>query len=132
MYILIQTSGSMRGGPINAVNDGLETLIGSFRQDPFALETMWISIVTFNRRPKQILPLTELTSLEVPVVTQPDAGGAHLGEALEFVCKKINNELVKTTAEVKGNYKPLIVIMCDGRVNDISIFHKIIPEVKLK
>ena len=39
VYILIDTSGSMHGEPIEAVRNGLQVLISSLRQDPYALET---------------------------------------------------------------------------------------------
>jgi len=49
----------MRGEPIEAIKVGLETMVSSLRQDPFALESVHLSVITFNRSPEQILPLTE-------------------------------------------------------------------------
>ncbi|MDR0507517.1 MAG: tellurium resistance protein TerY, partial [Dysgonamonadaceae bacterium] len=49
VYILIQTSGAMRGEPIEAIKVGLETMVSSLRQDPFALESVHLSVITFNR-----------------------------------------------------------------------------------
>ena len=37
VYLLIDTSGSMRGEPIESVKVGLETMVSSLRQDPLAL-----------------------------------------------------------------------------------------------
>ncbi len=58
VYLLIDTSGSMRGEPIESVKVGLEAMVSSLRQDPFALESVNISIITYDRDVKQILPLT--------------------------------------------------------------------------
>lgn len=44
-YICIDTSGSMRGEPIEAVNVGLQVLL-SLRQNPYALESVHLSITT--------------------------------------------------------------------------------------
>ena len=132
VYILIQTSGAMRGEPIEAIKVGLETLVASLRQDPFALESVSLSVITFNREPEQILPLTELESLQIPTIPQPEAAGTHLGEALEFVCKKIDAEVNLSTPERKGDWMPLLFIMCNGVANDTQRFQQIVPVIRQK
>ncbi|MDR0982443.1 MAG: VWA domain-containing protein [Culturomica sp.] len=132
VYILIQTSGAMRGEPIEAIKVGLETMMASLRQDPFALESVWLSVTTFNRKPEQILPLTELENMQLPAIALPEAAGSHLGEALEFVCKKIDSEVQLSTPERKGDWMPLLFVMCDGRASDTLLFNKVIPVVKGK
>ena len=54
VYILIDTSGSMKGEPIESVKVGLSDMIATLRQDPYALETVCISIITFDREVNQI------------------------------------------------------------------------------
>jgi len=132
VYILIQTSGAMRGEPIEAIKVGLETMVSSLRQDPFALESVHLSVITFNRYPEQILPLTELENMRIPIISQPSAAGTHLGEALDFVCKKIDVEVVLSTPERKGDWMPLLFIMCDGRASDAQLFQQTIPRIKQK
>lgn len=132
VYILIQTSGAMRGEPIEAIKVGLETMVASLRQDPFALESVHLSVITFNRSPEQILPLTELENMQVPTIAQPAAAGAHLGEALAFVCKKVDTEVILSTPERKGDWMPLLFIMCDGRASDTLLFQQTVAEIKRK
>ena len=71
VYILIDTSGSMKGEPIESVKVGLSDMIATLRQDPYALETVCISIITFDREVNQILPLTELADLQIPNIITP-------------------------------------------------------------
>ncbi len=130
VYILIQTSGAMRGEPIESIKVGLEAMVASLRQDPFALESVYMSLITFNRIPEQLLPLTELENLQIPNIQQPVSAGTHLGEALEFLCKKVEAEVQLSTPDRKGDWSPLLFIMCDGRASDIQLFHQILPEVK--
>ena len=47
VYLLLDTSGSMMGEPIEAVKNGVEILVSSLRQDPYALETAHLSIISF-------------------------------------------------------------------------------------
>lgn len=39
VYLLLDTSGSMYGEPIEAVKNGVQVLVSTLRQDPYALET---------------------------------------------------------------------------------------------
>ena len=116
VYLLLDTSGSMYGEPIEAVKNGVQTLISTLRSDPYALETAFISIITFNSSAQQIAPLTELAAFQQPNIEA--SGCTALGEALELLSQKIDSEITKTTAEVKGDWRPLIFIMTDGVPTD--------------
>ncbi len=74
VYLLLDTSGSMRGEPIEAVNTGLQTMISALRTDPYALETVCISIITFDAMAEVVVPLTELSELRVPTIETPQSG----------------------------------------------------------
>ena len=112
VYLVLDTSGSMYGEPIEAVKNGVQTLISTLRSDPYALETAFISIITFNTNAQQVTSLTELASFQQPTI---DAGGCTaLGGALELLAQKIDAEVTKTTAEQKGDWKPLVFLMTDG------------------
>lgn len=130
VYILIDTSGSMKGEPIESVKVGLADMIATLRQNPYALETVCISIITYDRDVKQILPLTELENLQLPEIITPDSGPTHTGLALKMLCKKIEVEVKKGTPEQKGDWRPLLFLMTDGKPADIHLYTQIIPKVK--
>ena len=62
---MLDTSGSMGGEPIEAVKNGVQVLISSLRQNPQAIETAFISVITFDSNARQIIPLTELTAFQM-------------------------------------------------------------------
>lgn len=132
IYILIQTSDAMRGEPMDSAVVGLESLIAFLRQDPFALESVHLSVITFNRTAEQILPLTELDVLQIPTIPQSQATGACLGEALRFICEKVDSEVLRDTPERKGDWKPLLFVICDGQVSDIELFQQVVPIIRQK
>ncbi|MBQ4310052.1 MAG: VWA domain-containing protein, partial [Oscillospiraceae bacterium] len=47
VYLLLDTSGSMTGDPIEAVRQGVKALVSELRGDPQALETAYLSVITF-------------------------------------------------------------------------------------
>lgn len=129
VYLLIDTSGSMKGEAIESVNTGLGSMLTFLRQDPFALESVYLSIITFDNEVNQILPLTELEAVQLPKIENPK-GGTNLGEALELLCKTVDNDLVRNTLDQKGDWMPLLFIMTDGSPSDTQKFNEQVPEVK--
>lgn len=116
VYLLLDTSTSMRGEAINAVQSGLDLLVSTLRQDPYALETAYLSVITFDTSAKQLAPLTELTDFQTPIL---EVGGVtSLGEGLECAADAISREVQKTSASQKGDWKPLIFLMTDGAPTD--------------
>lgn len=116
VYLLLDCSGSMYGEPIEAVKNGVQVLVSTLRQDPYALETAYLSIITFDSSAQQVSPLTELAAFQQPNIQA--SGCTALGEALALLAKKADQEVTKTTIEQKGDWKPLVFIMTDGEPTD--------------
>ena len=130
VYLLIDTSGSMTGEPIESVKVGLEAMLSSLRGDPFALESANISIITYDREVKVILPLTPLEDIQLPEITCPESGPTNMGAALTTLCKQIDSEVHLSTPTRKGDWMPLLFLMTDGKPSDIMEYNEAIPEVK--
>ena len=47
VFFVIDCSESMVGQPIEAVQDGVEYILSNLRKDPYALETVYVSIIAY-------------------------------------------------------------------------------------
>ncbi|MFM0520959.1 MULTISPECIES: VWA domain-containing protein [Caballeronia] len=130
VYILLDTSGSMRGEPILSVNVGMQAMIGALRQDPFALESVHVSIITFDIEAREYLPLTPLDQVSLGEITAPDAGATFMGAALELLIERVDRDVKRTTAASKGDWRPLLFVMTDGSPSDLHAFRRAVPVIK--
>lgn len=132
VYILIDTSGSMKGEPIESVKVGLADMVASLRQDPYALETVCMSIITYDREVKQLIPLTPLENLQLPEIVCPESGPTHMGAALKRLCEEVDKEVRKGSQTEKGDWRPLLFNLTDGHPSDLQEYNRYIPIVKSK
>ncbi|CAG68793.1 vWA domain-containing protein [Acinetobacter baylyi] len=130
VYILLDTSGSMRGEPIHSVNVGLQSMLSALRQDPYALESVHLSIITFDLEAKVYLPLTPLDQVQLANIDVPSAGATFMGAALELLAEQVAQHLQKSTDEVKGDWRPLLFVMTDGSPSDVYAYQQAIPVIQ--
>jgi uncharacterized protein YegL len=116
IYFLIDISESMVGEQIQKVEDGMATIIKSIKTDPYAIETVWISIIVFAGQAKTIVPLQEIVSFYPPKF--PIGGGTSLGNGLGQLMFELSKNTIKTTIDQKGDWKPIIFLMTDGVPTD--------------
>lgn len=116
LYFLIDVSESMVGEPIEQVQDGIATIIKELKTDPFALETVWLSIIGFAGKSKVITPLQDIITFYPPKI--PIGSGTSLSSGLRVLMNAIDNEIVKTTFEKKGDWKPIVFLFTDGIPTD--------------
>lgn len=116
IYVVIDISSSMSGAPIEAVNAGLRDFEAALRSDPHALETAYVSIITFESTAQQICPLTEAGLFKAPALDA--SGGTALGAALRKLGECFDSDLRPKAADHPGDWKPLVFLMTDGEPND--------------
>jgi len=118
----------MMGEPIEAARQGVKALVSELRGDPQALETAYLSVITFDSKARQVSPLTELMLFKEPELS---AGGATaLGGALKLLAQCIRTEVRTSTQTQKGDWRPLVFILTDGSPTDLEDFREAVRELK--
>ena len=116
VYLVLDVSASMQGIPIESVKRGVKSLVEALRKDPYAIETAYLSVITFNHEAYQEMPLTELAFFQEPKLEA--SGQTGLGSALNLLSICIENEVQTTSFDSKGDWKPLVFLMTDGAPTD--------------
>ena len=120
IYILINTSSSLCNEILQNFKDSINLLIETLKEDPYALETVYVSIITFDSTITCLCSLSPLTSFKMPSI-KIGKQESSLGHTLLQLTTIIDNELIKNTYEQKGDWKPLIFIFtANDSVIDIT------------
>ncbi|MBQ2789304.1 MAG: VWA domain-containing protein [Thermoguttaceae bacterium] len=132
IYILVDGSGSMYGKAIQAVQNGLDTLQETLLQDPYALGSAWISIISYGVKGEKLVPLTELDQLVIPPLSAPKSSAANLGAGLETLLEQYDKEVVIGSKDRKGDWLPILVVMTDGAPTDVGDYHEAAAQIVVR
>lgn len=119
VYLLIDCSQSMRGKPMEMVNCGIDCLVRDMRMNPYALETVCMSVISFSTGAEEVCPLVELS--EFSKMKLDAKGRSDMGAALSILDRKLDTEVITNTPERKGDWQPVVFILSDGRPGDAWI-----------
>jgi uncharacterized protein YegL len=116
IYLLLDCSESMAGDAIEELQRGIASMIAHLQTDPQAIETAYVSVITFANDAKQIIPLTEVLNFKPPKLNVRT--GSALGAGLKVLMNCMRTEVRRTTPTQKGDYKPLVILFSDGQPTD--------------
>jgi hypothetical protein len=116
IFFVLDVSESMIGENLREISQGMEALVRALRTDPHALESVYLSTIVFAGKALVLSPLVELASFYQPRL--PAGSGTSIGAALTAVMNQIDLTVVKATAEVKGDWKPIVYLFTDGKPTD--------------
>lgn len=114
IYFLVDVSSSNN---IDKATDVINCMLCSIRHEPYLLETAYISIVTIGKEPNIALTLTEGCIIEALPELKCENEVA-LGKALALLMEDIDKNVVKSTIEQRGDYRPITFLFIDNAPTD--------------
>ncbi len=114
--LLLDTSGSMSGAPIDALNDGIRTFRDELNRDDLAKKRVDISIYTFDSEVRVIQDFITADRFEPPTLTSQ--GLTAMGTAIEQAIDAIKNRKRQYKENGITYYRPWIFLITDGAPTD--------------
>lgn len=120
IYILVDTSGSMKGEKIEKVAEGLVTMKGIFSTTMETQDSTFVSLILFNSTAEIAVKLTPIQGFQIPNLQV--GGMTSYVNALSTLMACYNTDVKKRTASNQGSadYKPILLIFSDGAPTDSS------------
>jgi uncharacterized protein YegL len=114
VFLLVDVSASMAGGPIEALNQALPALQAEMRSNPLVGEIARVALVTFSDDARVQIPLADLAYTQLPEVLVE--GGTNFAAAFRGLRQAIDQGMASLP---KGTpvYRPVVFFMSDGEHN---------------
>ena len=111
--LLLDTSDSMRGRPLQELNDGLRTFRDNLLRDPVASKRVDVALITFSSIVQVMREFTPITRFEPPVLAT--SGYTHMGSGILEALKQLQS-YKKALREMEMDYfRPHVFLITDGK-----------------
>jgi len=110
--LLLDTSGSMQGEPIAALNQGLVAFRGDLGKDPLASRRVEIAVVTFDNEVKLLQDFVTVDRFEPPRLTAQ--GQTFMGTAIQKALDLVQARKAQYRANGIAYYRPWVFMITDG------------------
>jgi uncharacterized protein YegL len=116
--LVVDTSSSMSGAPINELNAGLRSLLQALHDDEVASFSVELGIVsTGSGTPREELPLTTANRIE-QVAPLHASGGTPLGQAVKLALSKLEQRKEQYKRLGVPYFQPWLIVISDGEPTD--------------
>jgi uncharacterized protein YegL len=111
VFMVVDVSASMAGGPIEAVNAAMPDLKREMQSNPSVGEIARVCLVTFSDVGRTLIPLCDLADADLPELMVE--GGTNFAAAFREVKSAIINGL-RSLPKGTPFYRPVVFFMSDG------------------
>jgi uncharacterized protein YegL len=110
--LLLDTSGSMGGAPIDALNSGLQTFCEELNKDDLARKRVEVAIVSFDSQVKVIQDFVTADRFEAPILRAQ--GMTSMGTGIEQALDLIADRKFQYRNNGVTYYRPWVFLITDG------------------
>lgn len=114
--LLLDTSSSMSGAPISALNNGLRTLKASLSEDPMAARRVEIAVVTFSSTADIVQDFVTVDQFEPPSLAA--SGCTSMGQGIETALQLVEGRKKLYRENGITYYRPWVFMITDGAPTD--------------
>ncbi len=115
--LVLDTSASMSGEPINELNDGLLRFVQSTQQDESAAYSVELGIISAGGSVREIMPFTCVADIR-EVHAMQASGNTPLGSAVSLALQRLDERKQAYKDNGVPYFQPWLVIISDGAPTD--------------
>jgi uncharacterized protein YegL len=116
--LLLDTSSSMTGEPIDQLNRGFELFCGEIKKDELAQKRAEIAVITFGGVARVEIPFTEGRDLQPRQLMA--GGGTPMGAALNLALDELAAQKQAYKRAGLEYYRPWLFVLTDGEPTDME------------
>ena len=118
VVLLLDSSGSMNGEKIEALNEGMRTLKDEIAKDDLAAKRVDLAVLTFGNGVRTVHDFSAIDDFEPSALR---AGGATpMGEAINRAAEMIEGRKAHYKSQGIDYYRPWIFLITDGEPTDMQ------------
>lgn len=110
--LLLDTSGSMSGEPIKALNEGLQTFRDDLSKNSLAQKRVEVAVISFDSEVKVVTEFTTADRFETPILTAQ--GLTHMGLAINQALDLLQERKSEYRDHGVPYYRPWVFMITDG------------------
>lgn len=115
--VVLDTSASMGGAPIQQLNAGFQQFLQALNDDEVASCSVEVGVITAGGRIDEQLPFT--AAMDIDHCNSFSAGGmTPLGGAVDLALKKLEERKAQYRSAGVAYFQPWLVVISDGSPND--------------
>jgi len=114
--LLLDTSGSMVGDPINELNNGLQRFAEDLKEDPLARKRTEITVITFGGSVNVVTPFQEAQYFQAPTLYA--GGGTPLAQCVIEGLEQLRQQKDAYKQNGLEYFRPWLIVMSDGAPTD--------------
>jgi len=114
--LVLDTSSSMDGLPINELNEGVTKFMNEILKDEITRYSAEISVVTFGGTVNKVLNFGNLEDQRVPIFSAN--GGTPMGEGVETTLDLLDERKKEYQKAGVDYFQPWMILMTDGQPTD--------------
>ena len=118
VVLLLDTSSSMYGAPINELNAGLKQFIQETADDEAAGMSVELEVITFDSSANVAMPFTPISDVDRNPAPLVASGCTSMGAALRMAKRDLQQRRQLYCNNGISSYRPWVVLMTDGGPND--------------
>lgn len=115
--LVLDTSGSMSGAPIDDLNAGVAQFIAELHADDFASYAVELGVISFGDEVTEALPFTAAYQIR-DFKPLHASGGTPMGAAVELAIERLTRRKAEYKKAGVSYYQPWLVLMSDGAPTD--------------